>query len=277
MIAPSVPTGLVAFKLQPTSVNLKWNPSSDNVKVVGYNVYVNNSLFNSTIIKDTFYTVLGLTTYTSYSIHVKAVDANNNLSGASGLLQLTTPDFIPPTKPGTLTASNITSSTVQLQWNKSTDNVQVVGYKLFNYNTLLFTFNSTDTTGLVTGLEPNKNYSQLNIKAIDSSGNLSIGTNQVAVRTLSGNDITTQWNSPVENTAIFYQAFNQTLYIDLKETHTYKMLHVFDLTGRLLKSCHLQHTHYPIQLSVSDLNAGVYLLRLLSETGHISSKFLKNN
>lgn len=43
---PSVPTGLVATAVSSSQVNLSWNPSTDNVAVAGYYVYVNDDSQN---------------------------------------------------------------------------------------------------------------------------------------------------------------------------------------------------------------------------------------
>jgi len=53
---PSVPTGLAGTAVSPTQINLSWNPSTDNVAVAGYYVYVD----------DQWQTPLGPTTATSF-------------------------------------------------------------------------------------------------------------------------------------------------------------------------------------------------------------------
>src|SRR5882762_3329558 len=53
---PSIPTGLAGTAVSPTQINLSWNPSTDNVAVAGYYVYVN----------DQWQTPLGPTTATSF-------------------------------------------------------------------------------------------------------------------------------------------------------------------------------------------------------------------
>jgi Fibronectin type III domain/Concanavalin A-like lectin/glucanases superfamily/Calcineurin-like phosphoesterase len=74
---PSAPTGLTAQPAQ-TSVGLSWSPSTDNVGVAGYNVYLGGSRIASSA--GTSYTVGGLTCGTNYSLAVEAYDAAGNLS-----------------------------------------------------------------------------------------------------------------------------------------------------------------------------------------------------
>jgi fibronectin type III domain protein/calcineurin-like phosphoesterase family protein len=80
--APSAPSGLSAQSGQ-TSVVLSWSPSSDNVGVAGYNVYLGNSRIASTV--GTSYTATGLTCGTSYAFGVEAYDAAGNISGRTPL------------------------------------------------------------------------------------------------------------------------------------------------------------------------------------------------
>ena len=68
----------------------------------------------------------------SYSYRVRATDAAGNLSTYSNTANATTPtpDTTPPTQPGTLTATAVSGSEVDLSWGASTDNVGVTGYKV---------------------------------------------------------------------------------------------------------------------------------------------------
>jgi Gametolysin peptidase M11 len=84
--APSVPTGLVATVQKGRKVVLSWNASTDNVGVVGYDLYRNGS-------------AIAGPTGTSYSdrpgrgtftYHVRARDAAGNVSGLSAPVTVTT-------------------------------------------------------------------------------------------------------------------------------------------------------------------------------------------
>lgn len=86
--APSVPTGLVASNVTATSVDLDWNPSADNVGVVGYYLYTGGS--NPVSVSGTSVTVTGLTASTSYTFTVSAYDATGNESSQSSGVIVTT-------------------------------------------------------------------------------------------------------------------------------------------------------------------------------------------
>jgi chitin-binding protein len=124
------------------------------------------------------YNVTGLTANTAYTFSVKAVDAAGNLSDSSNALSVTTnandgPDTEAPTAPGGLHIMGTpTSSSLQLMWNASTDNVGVTGYRIYQGSTLLTTVSGTSTSYTVTGLSPSTTYS-FSVYAFDAAGNQS--------------------------------------------------------------------------------------------------------
>ncbi len=70
---------------------------------------------------------------TSYSYRVRATDAATNLGPYTNTATATTPaptDTQPPSAPGTLSASAISSGRIDLAWGAATDNVAVTGYRI---------------------------------------------------------------------------------------------------------------------------------------------------
>ncbi|WP_062620113.1 M4 family metallopeptidase [Aequorivita aquimaris] len=102
-------------------------------------------------------------------------DYTINLGGAA-------PDTQAPTAPGSLSASNVTQTTLTLSWNASTDNVGVTGYDVFQGSTNLGSVTSTSAN--ITGLSPATAYS-FRVRAHDAAGNNSGFSNTVNVTTLS--------------------------------------------------------------------------------------------
>jgi hypothetical protein len=92
--APSSPSNLQATDTKPKSVTLQWNASTDNVRVMIYEVLQNGVKVGETYGKMTF-EIKGLTPETSYSFTVRAVDTGLNVSSPSSALNVTTP-AIPP-------------------------------------------------------------------------------------------------------------------------------------------------------------------------------------
>lgn len=88
-VAPSVPTKLSAVALPPfQKVRLTWSPSTDNVGVLGYQVYDGAVLTATT--PDTLYLFDNTTWNTRYTFSVKAEDAVGNVSGISDTAGVTT-------------------------------------------------------------------------------------------------------------------------------------------------------------------------------------------
>jgi chitodextrinase len=150
--APSTPlsiSAVVAF----TNVTLSWLPSTDNVGVVGYNVFRNNTLFLNT--PNTSNLLTGLTATTKYTFGVTAIDAAGNESAMSTLQVTTgqdqTRDSIAPSVPTNLTAQ-IGSNSVQLAWTASTDNRGVAGYIVFQDGVVIDTVLAPSLTKFVSGL-----------------------------------------------------------------------------------------------------------------------------
>ena len=91
--APSQPGGLAASATGPTSVNLSWTASTDNVGVTGYRVYRGGSLLTTTTA--TTYADATAAAATSYTYEVEAFDAAGNASTRASA-GVTTPQTPPP-------------------------------------------------------------------------------------------------------------------------------------------------------------------------------------
>lgn len=90
---PSAPAGLTATPAGSTSVGLVWQPSTDDVGVVGYEVRRDGVVLGT--LGGLTYTATGLTPSTTYSVEVVALDAAGNRSAASSVLVTTAPAVTP--------------------------------------------------------------------------------------------------------------------------------------------------------------------------------------
>ena len=77
---PSIPQNLGIKTRTGSSLTLEWSPSSDNVKVVGYNIYADGVLVAEKVF-DTYYKAKNLDKTHVYKYSVEAVDKSGNLSG----------------------------------------------------------------------------------------------------------------------------------------------------------------------------------------------------
>jgi chitodextrinase len=90
---PSVPTGVGASALTPTSLTLSWSAATASLGVAGYRAYRDGTLVASP--SSTSVSITGLSASTTYSFTVLAFDAAGNVSVLSAPLSVTTP-ALPP-------------------------------------------------------------------------------------------------------------------------------------------------------------------------------------
>lgn len=188
--APTSPTNLTASSITSSSLQLTWTASTDNVGVTGYDVYMNGTL--KTSVTSTTTSITGLSASTTYSFYAKAKDLAGNLSANSTTINATTTVFVDttaPTTPTNLVASSITTTSLNLTWTTSTDNVGVTGYDIYMNGTL----NSSVTTSsaAITGLTASTAYS-FYVKAKDAAGNLSANSATLNTSTSSGTSTITE-------------------------------------------------------------------------------------
>jgi endo-1,4-beta-xylanase len=101
-------------------------------------------------------------------------------------------DTTPPSTPGTLSAAGTTSTSTNLSWGASTDNVGVAGYNILRATgatggtfAVVGTTTGTGTTTTSGGLTANTTY-RFQVQARDAAGNTSPVSNTVTVTTTGG-------------------------------------------------------------------------------------------
>lgn len=204
--APSAPTNLQSPSKTSTSVNLTWTASTDNIGVVGYDVYIGASTTAAVSSTSTSAIVSGLTASTSYSFTVKAKDAAGNFSSPSTALPVSTntaADTQAPSAPTNLQSPTKTSTSVNLTWTASTDNIGVVGYDVYIGSSTSAAVSSSSTSATVSGLTASTSYS-FTVKAKDAAGNFSGASSTLPVTTNppAGTTVTREYWTGVSGTTI---------------------------------------------------------------------------
>lgn len=182
---PTTPTNFKVSNLGVNDITLKWDASSDNKKVVGYNVYV-DGIKQDTLITSTEYMVKNLNPQSTYSIFVVALDAYFNTSKPSKLINTTTYsiDNTAPSIPQNITSDITTAFGVKLHWNKSNDaETQVRGYNLYQNGTKIMT-NISDSFVFVGNLSQLTSYS-FAVSAVDANYNESAQSQAYSVNTVA--------------------------------------------------------------------------------------------
>jgi len=196
---PTVPTGLVASNVSTSSLTLSWTASTDlpnpgGTGVGGYYVYRNGTKIAT--VTNTSYADAGLAAATSYSYTVAAFDKSipANVSAPSTALVVTTvADTQPPTAPGALTATTVSTTQINLSWTASSDTVGVTNYLIERCQgascasfAQIATFPTTTYNN--TALSAATSYSY-RVRATDAAGNLSPYSNTATAITSSAGAI----------------------------------------------------------------------------------------
>ncbi|OPX86441.1 MAG: Exoglucanase B precursor [Pelotomaculum sp. PtaB.Bin104] len=157
------------------SATLLWSPASDNVGVTGYEVYVNGvkqAVVDGAALE---YTAGGLAADMVYTFGIIAVDAAGNSSVMKKTVLTTAKnDVIAGYWPhgGSLSASNISETALNLTWTPALDSAGVASYKLYQDGSAIATLSSSVHTYNATGLSAGTQYN-FKVEAGDADGNWS--------------------------------------------------------------------------------------------------------
>jgi chitodextrinase len=170
--APSAPGAVTATAVaDEREVEIDWQPSTDDVGVVGYEVLRDGVLLPGTVTGPPWLdpTVAAGSTYI-YA--VRAFDGAGNRSAASSGPPVTVPvppDSTPPSTPASLIATAAPDH-VALSWPAATDDTAVTGYDVLRDGTPLTTVSSTTWTD--TSVTAGSTYTY-GVRARDAAGNTS--------------------------------------------------------------------------------------------------------
>ena len=176
-VRPSTPGRPQVGAVGADSVDLTWNPSTDNVGVTEYRIYDNTTgqVVATSPVPST--TVAGLAP-TVLQLYTRAFDAAGNQSWRSGIttVEITgEADDQRPSTPTGLVLLDVNGTSADLSWNPSTDNVGVAGYHVYDSATSQIIASTTATTVTLTGLPAGA--TTVYVKAFDAAGNTSWRSN----------------------------------------------------------------------------------------------------
>jgi hypothetical protein len=170
---PTQPGNLNASSTGATTANLTWTASTDARGVTGYDVW-RDGVLRGTVSGTTFGDT-GLVGGTTYNYSVIARDgAGNSSTPATKSWTQPIPDTTKPTAP--VLTGTATKQKVSLSWTAATDNVGVVGYRIYRNGVLWVTLGSAARS--YSGARNNKTYTYW-IVAYDAAGNVSPNSNSI--------------------------------------------------------------------------------------------------
>ena len=246
--SPSVPTGLFSENVTETGFVLMWTPSTDNVTIVGYDVYKNGNLYAT--VTGNSANITGLTAGTTCFMFVKAKDAAGNTSYASNILMVTTLDLEAPSTPSGLAYLYLTGTGLLLTWNVSTDNVGVIGYDVYKNGVLVD--NACGTSSYISHLLPGNTYS-FTVKAKDMAGNASAESTALQVTTPKFKSASEDEVSPI---LIYPNPAGNVVNIQL---YAYSTVKITDIEGKVLFNKPFEQGISTIPLN---LESGVYIIQV---------------
>ncbi len=141
---PTVPGTPTFSSITGTSATASWTAATDNVAVTGHDYRLNAGSWQS-ISNVLTRNLTGLNSAATYTFELRARDAAGNLS-ASSSGSFSTPDTTAPSVPTNVSASSSVSTTVNVSWTASTDNVGVTQYKVFRNSSQIGTSATTSYT-----------------------------------------------------------------------------------------------------------------------------------
>ncbi|MGE7926013.1 lytic polysaccharide monooxygenase [Viridibacillus arvi] len=196
--APTQPQRIHVAKITANSVKLNWETSTDNVGVKEYQVLRDGKVVGT--VPGTTFTDEKLTANTEYTYTVKAVDAAGNVSQESEPVITKTGNEVPdtevPTQPKGLHSMGETSSSVNLMWSTSEDNIAVDHYVVYREtsNGQMIVVGTSNTTSFMDkSLQSNTTF-KYTVTAVDAAGNESIKSNTLTVTTKEQSTTYEQWD-----------------------------------------------------------------------------------
>ncbi|WP_299538937.1 fibronectin type III domain-containing protein [uncultured Streptomyces sp.] len=184
---PTVPRDVTAQAGSATSVHVMWDAATDDKAVTAYEIYRATAAADGTTAATPapaakvktipgskhMTDVEGLTASTAYTFTVRARDAAGNLSAPSAAVTATTPDAprddrAAPTAPTAPRATGVGPRTATLTWGRSTDDVGVTAYDVYQEDVRIHSVPGTRTTATLAGLRPGTVYS-FTVRARDAA------------------------------------------------------------------------------------------------------------
>ena len=188
--APQAPSNLSSSNIIQTGFTLNWNSVSG---ATSYNIYKNSSLYANNV-TGTSTGISGLTSSTTYSMQVSAVNAGGESTKSSALSVTTSAPAPTPTPspqaPSGLSSSSISSTGFTLNWNAVSGSTSYNIYK----DSSLYANNVTGTSTGISGLTSSTTYS-IQVSAVNSGGESTKSSTLSITTSASGYVFDTKWGT----------------------------------------------------------------------------------
>ncbi|MEJ5061052.1 MULTISPECIES: lytic polysaccharide monooxygenase [unclassified Pseudomonas] len=183
---PETPTGLTASNVTDKQVMLTWNEASGSHPIAFYRMTRNG--ITTVDIDAPLMTWIdhAVTPGTLYNYFISAVDELGNVSRPSPAIEARTlPENGAPGAPSNLHSMRQTETSISLMWAASSGPQPISHYLIFRNDQEVQRVGADVSSFEDTDLTPNSEYSYF-VKALDSSGKLSVSSNVLTVKTHGG-------------------------------------------------------------------------------------------
>ena len=272
-ISSTAPPALVqAQGLSGTTIELMWTAVSG---ANSYKVYRDGSGTALASTTATRYDDTSVAPLSAHSYTVTAIgDSESIPSGVASATAQAARDANPPTMPGVITVTSLTSTSLKLSWAQSTDDVGIEGYRILRgpagaSGNQLVDIDTTDgvNSWSAAHLRANTSYT-FGVLALDAAGNVS-GTRTVAVKTKTSTDTTTPTATANISTRVFSSSRIDLWWSASTSTDVarYQVLRNGTVVGQV---------DMPARLTFSDTGLAasttyVYTIRTVDSAGHVSA------
>ncbi|MHA1330063.1 MAG: lamin tail domain-containing protein [Candidatus Hodarchaeales archaeon] len=193
---PAQVTGLTATAVSGSQIDLTWDANSE-VDLDYYNIYRDGVFLTTTT--QTSYSDTGLTSETTYTYEVSAVDTSGNEGLKSSAASATTLDITPPAQVTGLVATAVSSSQIDLVWDANTES-DLDYYTVYRDGVFLTTVTTTSYSDI--GLTDGTTYTY-EVSATDTSGN-------EGLKSASSSATTTDITPPAQVTGLTATAVSES-------------------------------------------------------------------
>lgn len=214
--------------------------------------------------------ITNLTPNTTYYVRAYATNSAGTAYGNEQTFTTQQQDVEPCDVPTDVTATDIQTESITVHW----ENAPVVNWKI-QYGPLGGTLSSataTTNTYVISNLTPGTTY-QIQVQAVCDGGSESEWSEPITPTTLTG------INSYLENSVTLYpnpakevvnvQCTMNNVQFDVTEVE------VYDVFGKIVRTVQWADGHSPMQINVSDLADGMYFVRVTTDQGVVTKRFVK--
>ena len=177
------PSNLQATAVSASRIDLEWSKVNTG-QVVEYRLYyADGTLVDSLPSSQTSYSDTGLLPWTEYRYYITGATSSGNESGPSNVATARTLDGTPPTAPGNLAGSALSSTEISLTWTAAGDPESGIDeYVVYRGGNEIG--RTSSRTYQDDGLTPDRQYSY-EVSAVNGQGDEGSRAGPIAVRTLA--------------------------------------------------------------------------------------------